>query len=81
MGSKICTVCLARDDRERAEPWLAGDVAVNNLTLAGLPIPSVIRAAKIATIEVADMQLGSAACRQRNAGRSSRDFRKLSAFA
>ena len=31
-----------------------GDVALNNLTLAGLPAPSVIRSAKIATIEASD---------------------------
>jgi mRNA-degrading endonuclease toxin of MazEF toxin-antitoxin module len=31
-----------------------GDVAVNNLTSAGLPVPSVIRTAKIATIEASD---------------------------
>jgi len=31
-----------------------GDVQVNNLALAGLPVPSVIRTAKIATIEAAD---------------------------
>jgi mRNA interferase MazF len=31
-----------------------GDVAVNNLSTAGLPVPSVIRTAKIATIEASD---------------------------
>jgi len=31
-----------------------GDVLVSNLALAGLPVPSVIRTAKIATIEAAD---------------------------
>jgi mRNA interferase MazF len=31
-----------------------GDVPVSDLPLAGLPIPSVIRTAKIATIEAAD---------------------------
>jgi mRNA interferase MazF len=31
-----------------------GDVPVNNLELAGLPAPSVIRTAKIATIESSD---------------------------
>lgn len=31
-----------------------GDVPVNNLELAGLPAPSVIRTAKIATIETSD---------------------------
>ena len=30
------------------------DVPVSNLALAGLPVPSVIRTAKIATIEAAD---------------------------
>ncbi len=31
-----------------------GDVVISNLTMAGLPAPSVIRTAKIATIEAAD---------------------------
>ncbi|MGH8522006.1 MAG: type II toxin-antitoxin system PemK/MazF family toxin [Gammaproteobacteria bacterium] len=31
-----------------------GDVGVSNLAAAGLPVPSVIRTAKIATIEAAD---------------------------
>jgi mRNA interferase MazF len=31
-----------------------GDVAVSNLGMAGLPVPSVVRTAKIATIEAAD---------------------------
>jgi mRNA interferase MazF len=31
-----------------------GDVLVNDLELAGLPAPSIIRAAKIATIEASD---------------------------
>ena len=36
-----------------------GDVAVSNLAAAGLPVPSVIRTAKIATIEASDaMRLG-----------------------
>ena len=34
-------------------PW-PGDVPVNNLAAAGLPVPSVIRTAKIATIEASD---------------------------
>ena len=33
-----------------------GDVPVNNLTAAGLPAPSVIRTAKIATIEASDAE-------------------------
>ena len=33
--------------------WV-GDVEVNNLAAAGLPAPSIIRTAKIATIEAAD---------------------------
>ena len=33
--------------------WV-GDVEVNNLAAAGLPAPSMIRTAKIATIEAAD---------------------------
>ena len=32
----------------------SGDVPIHNLAAAGLPVPSVIRAAKIATIEVSD---------------------------
>jgi mRNA interferase MazF len=31
-----------------------GDIAVSDLRLAGLPVPSVVRTAKIATIEAAD---------------------------
>ena len=31
-----------------------GDVAIANLAAAGLPVPSVIRTAKIATIEASD---------------------------
>jgi len=39
-----------------------GDVPVNNLAAAGLPVPSVIRTAKIATIEAADAaKLGAVA--------------------
>lgn len=33
-----------------------GDVAVRNLAMAGLPVASVVRTAKIATIESADAQ-------------------------
>ena len=33
-----------------------GDVTVGNLAMAGLPVPSVIRTAKIATIEAADAE-------------------------
>ena len=33
-----------------------GDVTVGNIDMAGLPIPSVIRTAKIATIEAADAE-------------------------
>ena len=37
----------------------SGDVPVTDLSLAGLPAPSLIRAAKIATIDAADVtQLG-----------------------
>jgi mRNA interferase MazF len=32
----------------------AGDLSVSNLAMAGLPAPSIIRTAKIATIEAAD---------------------------
>lgn len=39
-----------------------GDVPVNNLAAAGLPVPSVVRTAKIATIEAADAaKLGAVA--------------------
>lgn len=39
-----------------------GDVAVSDLRLAGLPVPSVVRSAKIATIEAADaVRLGRVA--------------------
>ncbi|HEY5566783.1 MAG TPA: type II toxin-antitoxin system PemK/MazF family toxin [Gammaproteobacteria bacterium] len=31
-----------------------GDMTISNLATAGLPVPSVVRTAKIATIEVAD---------------------------
>ena len=33
-----------------------GDVAVSDLTAAGLPIPSIVRPAKIATIEARDAE-------------------------
>lgn len=31
-----------------------GDVSIANLNMAGLPVPSIIRSAKIATIEASD---------------------------
>jgi mRNA interferase MazF len=37
-------------------PW-PGDTAISDLREAGLPAPSVVRSAKIATIEAADAQL------------------------
>lgn len=44
-----------------------GDVAVSDLTKAGLPVASVIRTAKIATIEARDAEpLGKIATRSRN---------------
>ena len=47
-----------------------GDVAVNNLAAAGLPVASVIRTAKIATIESADAtklgKISAAALKQVN---------------
>jgi mRNA-degrading endonuclease toxin of MazEF toxin-antitoxin module len=44
-------VVMITSAENRAWP---GDVPVNNLAAAGLPVPSVIRTAKIATIEVSD---------------------------
>ena len=45
-----------------------GDVAVSDLPLAGLPIASIIRPAKIATIEAKDAErLGSLAEKDRSA--------------
>jgi mRNA interferase MazF len=42
-----------------------GDVTINNLAEAGLPAPSVIRAAKIATIDATDAnKLGSVSAAQ-----------------
>ena len=32
----------------------AGDLPIDNLPMAGLPVPSIIRTAKLATIEAAD---------------------------
>ena len=34
-----------------------GDIAISDLSVAGLPAPSIVRSAKIATIEAADAQL------------------------
>jgi len=43
-----------------------GDVIVGDLDAAGLPVPSVIRTAKIATIEACDAEaLGRISARQR----------------
>lgn len=44
-------VVMITSARNRGWP---GDVPVGNLGAAGLPVPSVIRTAKIATIEAAD---------------------------
>ena len=44
-------VVMITSAENRAWP---GDVPVNNLATAGLPVPSVIRTAKIATIESSD---------------------------
>jgi mRNA interferase MazF len=47
-----------------------GDVVVSDLAGAGLPIPSIVRSAKIATIEVDDAErLGTLAPRDREAVR------------
>ncbi len=47
-----------------------GDVVVSDLALAGLPIPSIIRPAKIATIEARDAErLGTLPPRDRSAVR------------
>ena len=59
-----------------------GDLPVSNLAAAGLPVPSVIRTAKIATIEASDAgKLGrvSAGCRPRCSGRSPGAWRGNSA--
>ena len=56
----------------------AGDVAVGDLAAAGLPAPSVIRSAKIATIEAADaVRLGrvAPALLRRVAGHLRRELR------
>jgi mRNA interferase MazF len=53
---QLLWVVMITSAKNRAWP---GDVAVNDLELAGLPVPSVIRTAKIATIEVSDaMRIG-----------------------
>ncbi len=44
-------VVMITSAENRAWP---GDVPVNNLAAAGLPVPSVVRTAKIATIEASD---------------------------
>ena len=47
-----------------------GDVLVSDLTIAGLPIPSIIRPAKIATVEARDAEpLGKLPPRDRRAVR------------
>jgi mRNA interferase MazF len=54
-----------------------GDVAVSNLALAGLPVPSVVRTAKIATIEASDAtKLGriSASLLKQTIGRVGREL-------
>jgi mRNA interferase MazF len=48
---QLLWVVMITSAENRAWP---GDVALNDLELAGLPAPSVIRTAKIATIEVSD---------------------------
>lgn len=49
-----------------------GDVAVSDLELAGLPIPSIVRPAKIATIEARDAErLGKLPPSDRGEGRLS----------
>ena len=47
-----------------------GDVLVSDLAVAGLPVPSIVRPAKIATIEAGDAeQLGTLTPRDRRAVR------------
>jgi mRNA interferase MazF len=55
--------------------WL-GDVIISDLQVAGLPIPSIVRAAKLATIEARDAQrLGTLSPADRVAvSRSLRDW-------
>jgi mRNA interferase MazF len=48
---KLLWVLMITSAENRGWP---GDVTVDNLAQAGLPAPSVIRTAKIATIEVSD---------------------------
>jgi mRNA interferase MazF len=45
---------LGLDDYELRKSGLAGDVPVSDAMEAGLPAPSIIRTAKIATIEAVD---------------------------
>ena len=52
-GSAAATAALAEG---LASLLGAGDVVVNNLATAGLPVESVIRTAKIATIEASDAE-------------------------
>ena len=55
----------------------AGDLSIGNLALAGLPAPSVIRTAKIATIEAGDAtRLGnvSASLLKQTIGRIAREL-------
>jgi mRNA interferase MazF len=55
--------------------WI-GDVMISDLPTAGLPVPSIVRTAKIATIEARDAQrLGTLPPADRNAvSRSLRDW-------
>jgi mRNA interferase MazF len=48
---ELLWVVMITSAENRAWP---GDVAINNLDQAGLPAPSVVRTAKIATIELSD---------------------------
>lgn len=52
-GHGLLWVVMITSAENRGWP---GDVAVRNLHMAGLPVASVVRTAKIATIESADAQ-------------------------
>ncbi|MCA3596893.1 MAG: type II toxin-antitoxin system PemK/MazF family toxin [Methylobacterium sp.] len=48
---KLGYLWVAMVTSRRAESGMTGDVVIEDITLAGLPAPSVVRTAKIACIE------------------------------